>query len=249
MNFWFLLPAVLSLISFFGTWTVYGLALANHHVCPLDNWQYTNSCSPNSTERCCMIQHIPFISTCGMHAPENALFSATLNSGAILLLVFCIFQHAHIIKKNSDNVTLSRIGLAVGCLSSFGAFITGNCNPGTLMVLHYVGAALCFVSTCLYTLIMSILTYRCFITGLEYILAPIRTISTTIQITATIFYTVFFPQETYDYQHISAIFEWVLATNIQLFELSFVVEFYYFSTSMLSVLMTKDEEETSLIMS
>ncbi|XP_033886312.2 transmembrane protein 150A isoform X2 [Acipenser ruthenus] len=249
MGFWWLFPALIFAVTVTGHWVVYGLALANRHVCPLDNWQYTNSCSLNSTERCCTLQHIPFISTCGMHAPENALFSATLNSGAILFLVFCIFQHAHIIKKNNDNVTLSRIGLAVGCLSSFGAFITGNCNPGTLMVLHYVGAALCFVSTCLYTLILSILTYRCFVTGLEYILAPIRTISTTIQITATIFYIVFFPQETYDYQHISAIFEWILATNVQLFELSFVVEFYYFSVSMLSVLMTKDEEETSLIMS
>lgn len=60
---------------------------------------------------------------------------------------------------------------------------------------------------------------------------------------------IFFIQEDYFYKHISAVFEWLLAINLQLYELSYSVEFYFFSSSMLSVLLAKTEEEKCLILS
>lgn len=48
--------------------------------------------------------------------------------------------------------------------------------------------------------------------------------------------------------HLSAVFEWILSVNLELFELSFVVEFSHFSSSMLSVLLEKKDDEKSLIL-
>ena len=60
---------------------------------------------------------------------------------------------------------------------------------------------------------------------------------------------IFFVQKDYYYKHISAIFEWTLSVNLEVFELSYAVEFYFFSSAMLSVLLSKRDEEKPLIMS
>ncbi|XP_006630641.2 transmembrane protein 150A [Lepisosteus oculatus] len=246
---WIVIPFTLSAISLIGSWTVYGLAVSYKHVCPLSNWKYTDVCHPNASEQCCTDGNMPMISSCGKNPPENSLFTATFNAAAVLFLIFCICQHAHILDKNSNYALLSKANLAIGCLAAFGAFVTGNCNPVHVRWLHYLGAALGFVCLCFYTLILTILTSKCFITGLERFLAPLRIILTVVQALSTIFYVVFFVQPEYNYKHMSAICEWTLSTNIQLFELTYVAEFYYFSSSMLSVLIHKRDEEKSLILS
>ncbi|XP_005990021.1 transmembrane protein 150A [Latimeria chalumnae] len=246
---WCLLPLSLFAVSLAGTWAVYGLALANQHVCPLDNWSYNISCSVNISERCCTEQNMPFISTSGLNAPESSLFSATLNLGAILFLAFCVLRHAQVIETNEDKRVLSKMGLAFGCLSSVGGFITGNCSPNSLMVLHYFGAALGFLCSSLYTIVQTILTYKCFITGWEFVLAPIRVVLTTIQIMAAVVYLIFFVQTALYRKHFAAISEWVLCTNLQLFVGTFAIEFFFFSSSAIYVLCTgkRNEEKTSIL--
>lgn len=59
---------------------------------------------------------------------------------------------------------------------------------------------------------------------------------------------VLFAQAEYYYVHLSAIFEWMLSVNLELFELSFAVEFWFFSSYMLSNLLNKREEEKPLMM-
>lgn len=57
-----------------------------------------------------------------------------------------------------------------------------------------------------------------------------------------------FVQEDYFYRHLSAVFEWVLSVNLELFELSFAVEFCFFSSFMLSNLLGMRGEEKPLMM-
>ncbi|KAG9335621.1 hypothetical protein JZ751_004386 [Albula glossodonta] len=102
------------------------------------------------------------------------------------VLVFCIFHHAHIMDRNSCQSILSKAALGFGCVASVGAFMAGNCNPGYLMLLHYLGAAVSFVCLCFYCLLLTVLTNKCSLTGFENILYPIRVVSTLIQITVTI---------------------------------------------------------------
>ncbi|XP_012694129.1 transmembrane protein 150A [Clupea harengus] len=247
MVFWIIIPFTLSAVSFLGSWTVYALALRNGHVCSLNNWEYRNSCQTNDSG-CCTTFHVPTISWSGTNAPENSLFSATINAGAFLFLVFCIFHHAHILDRNSNQSLLAKISLVFGCVASCGAFVAGNCNPAQLSMLHYLGAAVSFVCLCFYCVLLTSLTNRCLLTGLERYLYPARIVSTVIQVTVTILYCIFFAQEDYFYKHISAIFEWTLSVNIEAFELSFVVEFYFFSSSMLTTLLERRGEEKPLIL-
>ncbi|XP_030628904.1 transmembrane protein 150A [Chanos chanos] len=249
MVFWIFLPITLAAVKLVGTWTVYGIALRNNHVCALNDWGYTNTCRGNETENCCSLNNVPTISTSGMNFPENSLFSATVNAGAFLFLVFCVFHHAHILTRNGSQSLLSKIALSFGCVSSAGAFVAGNCNPGELVLLHYLGAAVSFVCVCLYCILLTSLTIRCLLTGMESVLYPVRIVSTSIQITVTVIYCIFFVQEVYFYKHISAVFEWILSVNMELYELTFIVEFYYFSSSMLSTLLEKKEEQKPLILS
>ncbi|XP_051504846.1 transmembrane protein 150A-like [Myxocyprinus asiaticus] len=248
MGFWVILPIILCSVSFVGCWTVYGLALRFNHVCSLSNWEYRNSCHTNETGMCCTLDNVPTISTSGANFPENSLFTATINAGSFLFLIFCIFHHAHILDQSSMHSLLSKIALVLGCVASMGAFMAGNCNPVELLLLHYLGAALSFVCVCLYITILTSLTSKCMLTGCEWLLYPLRILSATIQISATILYCIFFIQEDSFYKHISAVFEWMLSLNLELYELSYVVEFYFFSSSMLSALLAKKEEEKPLIL-
>ncbi|XP_048863392.1 transmembrane protein 150A [Brienomyrus brachyistius] len=249
MVYWIFLPIAVSVVSFIGSWAVYGLALSYGHVCSLSNWQYRNSCEPNMSELCCTDSHVPTISTSGTGIPENSLFTATISAGSFLFMVFCVFHHAHILNKCSTQAVLSRLALGFGCVASIGAFVAGNCNPGYLVLLHYLGAAVSFICICFYCLLLTVLTGNCFLTGKEKVLYPVRVLSTALQVLVTLLYCIFFAQEPYPLKHLSAVFEWILSMNLELFELSFVFEFYVFSSSMLSSLIYTKEEEKSLIMS
>uniref|UniRef100_A0A671NNB2 Si:dkey-228d14.5 n=1 Tax=Sinocyclocheilus anshuiensis TaxID=1608454 RepID=A0A671NNB2_9TELE len=192
----------------------YGLALSFNHVCSLNNC------------------------TSGTNFPENSLFTATINAGSFLFLIFCVFHHAHILDRNSVHSLLSKIAMILGCVVSVGAFMAGNCNPAELVLLHYLGAAVSFVFVCLYMTILTSLTSKCMMTGCERVLYPLRIVSS---------YGIFFIQEDYFFRHISAVFEWFLCVNLELYELSYTVEFYFFSSSMLSVLLAKKEEKPLIL--
>lgn len=245
MVLWILFPITLAFISFVGTWTVYGIAYSNNHVCSLSDWSGKNFCNGNNSGNCC---YVPTISSSGTYAPENSLFTATINAGSFLFLLFCVFHHAHVIEKHACNSMMSLFATVLGLVAGLGAFIAGNCNPDSLALLHYLGAAISFVCICFYTILLTALTRKCQLSGFEKFLYPYRAVSTLIQAIVTICYTILFAQEAYLYLHVSAIFEWMLSINLQLFELSYAIEFYYFSSYMISNLLGKREEQKPLMM-
>ncbi|XP_067828760.1 transmembrane protein 150A [Heptranchias perlo] len=249
MSCWLLLPLLVSTVSIAGTWTVYGLALANGHVCPLNNWVYNRSCSADASVKCCAIQNMPFVSTSGMNLPENSLYSAVINAVSVLFAVVCIFRHAQIVDRKLDEATLSKAAMIIGFFGSVGGFIAGNCNPSVLMVLHYFGASLCFVSGCIYSILQTALTFKLYITGKECLLAPIRTVLTIFQVVFSISYLAFFFHPDLTKQHIGAICEWILATNFYVFIMSFAVEFYYITSSVLCALIGRPDNEKIAILS
>lgn len=72
--------------------------------------------------------------------------------------------------------------------------MSGLCNnnvcvplqPGYLTLLHYLGAAVSFLCICFYSVLLTALTGKCVLTGLEKFLYPARIVSTAIQIMSTI---------------------------------------------------------------
>ncbi|KAG8000118.1 hypothetical protein GBF38_002284 [Nibea albiflora] len=179
MGLWIIFPVSLSLVSFIGTWSVYGLAFSNNHVCSLSDWGGHSYCTGNQSNGCCFA---PTISASGSFAPENSLFTATINAGSFLFLLFCTFHHAHIMERHACHSMLSKFALVFGVVAALGAFAAGNCN------------------------------------------------------------------EEYYYLHLSAVVEWMLSVNLELFELSYAVEFWFFSSFMISNLLGKREEEKPLMM-
>uniref|UniRef100_UPI00398F5A30 transmembrane protein 150A n=1 Tax=Pristiophorus japonicus TaxID=55135 RepID=UPI00398F5A30 len=249
MSCWLFLPLLAAVVSISGTWTVYGLALANGHVCPLYNWVYNRSCPADVSEKCCAIQNMPFVSTSGMNLPENSLYSAVLNAVSVLFALVCIFRHAQILDRKADEATLSKAAMILGFFGSVGGFIAGNCNPSVLMVLHYFGASLCFVSGCFYCILQTALTFKLHITGKECLLAPVRTVLTTFQVVFSICYLAFFFHPDLIKQHIGAICEWFLATNFYIFIMTFAFEFYYITSSVLYALLSRPDDEKVAILS
>lgn len=246
MVLWIIFPITLSMVSLIGTWTVYGLAFSNGHVCSLGDWGNDNFCQGNQSTGCC---RVPTISSSGTNSPESSLFTATINAGSFLFLLFCIFHHAHILEKHGCHSMLSKFALVFGVVAALGAFAAGNCNPKHLALPHYLGAAISFMCICFYTILLTVLTGKCVLTGYEKVLYPLRIISTVVQIIITICYTIFFAQDKYYYLHLSAVFEWMLSVNLEMFELSYAVEFCFFSSFMLSNLLSKRDEEKPLMMS
>uniref|UniRef100_A0A3P9J4B8 Si:dkey-228d14.5 n=1 Tax=Oryzias latipes TaxID=8090 RepID=A0A3P9J4B8_ORYLA len=242
---WIFFPITLSLVSFIGTWSVYSLAYSSNHVCSLSDWSGNYYCTGNNSNACC---YAPTISASGMSAPENSLFTATINAGSFLFLLFCIFHHAHLMEKHACYSLLSKTALVFGVISSVGSFAAGNCDLDYLPLLHYLGAAVSFTCICFYTILLTALTKRCVLTGYEKVLYPLRLASTVVQIIVTICYTILFVQEKYFYIHLSAVFEWMLSVNLELFELSYAMEFLFFSSFMISNLLSRREEEKPLIL-
>ncbi|XP_061545427.1 transmembrane protein 150A isoform X2 [Phycodurus eques] len=224
MWLWIFFPVALSLTSFIGTWAVWG----------------ENFCTVNHTKDCC---RVPTISTSGAYTPENSLFTATINAGSFLFFLFCIFHHAHVMEKNACHAPMSRLALFFGLVASLGSFAAGNCNPSYLTLLHHVGAGVSFMCICCYTVLLTALTGRCLLTGYEYFLYPLRIVFTVQQTILTLCYAFCFAHQDYYNVHLSAVFEWILSANLELFELSYVVEFSFFSPYMLSNLYSHREEE------
>ncbi|KAG7265105.1 hypothetical protein CRUP_018233 [Coryphaenoides rupestris] len=227
MIFWVFLPICLSLLSLIGTWSVYGIAVYHEHVCSLGNWGSVKYCRTNDSTDCCLV---PTIRT------------------FLTVLVFSVFHHAHLMEKNAGAGLLSRIALVFGVVASAGAFAAGNCNPGYLTLLHHLGAAVSFICICCYSVLLTVLTGKCVLTGYERCLYPARIASSVVQITVTICYTILYTQASYSAMHLSAVFEWTLSLNLELFELSYVVEFSFFSSWMLSNLLGRREEQKALIL-
>ncbi|XP_054886026.1 transmembrane protein 150A [Poeciliopsis prolifica] len=245
MVLWIILPISLTLVSFIGTWSTYGMANSNNHVCSLSDWSGKNFCRGNETTGCCFV---PTISGSGTFAPESSLFTATMNAGTFLFVLFTVFHHAHIMERHMCHSMLSKMALAFGLVAAAGAFAAGNCNPGDVTLLHYLGAAVSFTCACFYTILLCALTAKCVLTGFERFLFPLRVCLAVVQITVTVCYTIFFVQKEYFYNVLSAVFEWTLSVNLQMFELTYTVEFFFFSSFMVSNLLSKREEEKPLIL-
>lgn len=58
-----------------------------------------------------------------------------------LVLLFCIFHHAHVLEKHACQAMLSRIALAFGVVAAFGAFAAGNCNVSPTLAAKCDGGA------------------------------------------------------------------------------------------------------------
>lgn len=62
-----------------------------------------------------------------VHIHSDILYVITTAISSLVLL-FCIFHHAHIMERHACHSMLSKIALIFGVVAAMGAFAAGNCN-------------------------------------------------------------------------------------------------------------------------
>ncbi|KAB0403040.1 hypothetical protein E2I00_018774, partial [Balaenoptera physalus] len=149
MTAWILLPVSLSAFSITGLWTVYAMAVMNHHVCPVENWSYNESCSPDPTEQggpktCCTLDDVPLISKCGTYPPESCLFSLIGNVGAFMVALICLLRYGQLLEqsRHSWDLAVAYLRIVLAAIAFVSLILSGVFFIHESSQLQH-GAALC----------------------------------------------------------------------------------------------------------
>ncbi|XP_059819953.1 transmembrane protein 150A-like isoform X2 [Hypanus sabinus] len=182
MTAWVILPVSLSAFSIAGIWIVYAMAVMNHHVCPVENWLYNESCSEETSKHgypksCCTIQDIPLVSKCGSYPPESCLFSLIGNVGAFMVILICGLRYGQILEKCRPT-WINSGALIAGCINAIGLVMVGNFQVDHAKSLHYIGAGVAFPAGMVFVCLHCILTYKVAVSLLDHWTGHIRVILT-----------------------------------------------------------------------
>ncbi|XP_039180135.1 transmembrane protein 150A isoform X2 [Crotalus tigris] len=203
MTAWIILPISLSTFSIAGIWIVYAMAVMNHHVCPVENWSYNESCSADSTKHgypksCCTLEDVPLISKCGTYPPESCLFSLIGNIGAFLVAIICFLRYGQLLEQRQAS-GVNTAALVTGCTNAAGLVVVGNFQ--------------CFLS------------YHTAVSALDFWMAHLRVFLSTTAFIALVVSGAFFTHQSFLLQHLAAICEWVFVVDILVFYGTFSYEF------------------------
>ncbi|XP_058907627.1 transmembrane protein 150A isoform X2 [Kogia breviceps] len=229
MTAWILLPVSLSAFSITGLWTVYAMAVMNHHVCPVENWSYNESCSPDPTEQggpktCCTLDDVPLISKCGTYPPESCLFSLIGNVGAFMVALICLLRYGQLLEQ-SRHSWVNTTTLITGCTNAAGLVVVGNFQVDHAKSLHYVGTGVAFTAGLLFVCLHCALSYHGATAPQDLAVAYLRIVLAAIAFVSLILSGVFFIHESSQLQHGAALCEWVFVIDILIFYGTFSYEF------------------------
>nr|XP_056716556.1 transmembrane protein 150A [Euleptes europaea] len=229
MTAWIVLPISLSAFSITGIWIVYAMAVMNHHVCPVENWSYNESCSSETAKHgypksCCTLEDIPLISKCGTYPPESCLFSLIGNVGAFMVVVICFLRYGQLIEQ-SHSSWVNTTALITGCTNAAGLVMVGNFQVDYAKSLHYIGAGVAFPAGLLFVCLQCVLTYHVAVSALDFWMAHLRVFLTTVALISLVLSGIFFIHESFHLQHLAAICEWLFVIDILVFYGTFTYEF------------------------
>eukprot|EP00062_Callorhinchus_milii_P001773 gi/632937210/ref/XP_007897675.1/ PREDICTED: transmembrane protein 150A-like [Callorhinchus milii] len=228
MTAWVFLPVSLPVSTITALWVVYAVAVRNHHVCPVDNWTYNDSCDDELVQgppkTCCTLEDIPLVSKCGTFPPESCLFSLICSVGSFMVMLVGLLRYAQV-KERHHRSLLNTAALVTGWICAAGLMVVGNFQVDNAKILHYVGAGVGFPSSLFFICFQTVLTYRLAKTSLDYQIGRCRASLTISAFITLVLSGVFFVQESARLQHAAAICEWVFTIVILVFYGTFAVEF------------------------
>ncbi|XP_057599087.1 transmembrane protein 150A isoform X1 [Hippopotamus amphibius kiboko] len=245
MTAWILLPVSLSAFSITGLWTVYAMAVMNHHVCPVENWSYNESCSPDPTEQggpktCCTLDDIPLIRKAqealasqgpphqGLRPPGPLLFRSLKAQGRLPqshpVALICLLRYGQLLEQ-SRHSWVNTTTLITGCTNAAGLVVVGNFQVDHAKSLHYVGTGVAFSAGLLFVCLHCALSYHGATGPQDLAVAYLRIVLAAIAFVSLIFSGVFFIHESSQLQHGAALCEWVFVIDILIFYGTFSYEF------------------------
>ncbi|XP_070621927.1 transmembrane protein 150A [Erythrolamprus reginae] len=229
MTAWIILPISLSTFSITGIWIVYAMAVMNHHVCPVENWSYNESCAADSANQgspksCCTLEDVPLISKCGTYPPESCLFSLIGNVGAFLVAIVCFLRYGQLLEQRQAS-GVNTAALVTGCTNAAGLVVVGNFQVDYAKSLHYIGAGVAFPAGLLFVCLQCFLSYHTATSALDSWMAHLRVLLSAVAFVSLVLSGIFFIHESFLLQHLAAICEWVFVIDILVFYGTFSYEF------------------------
>lgn len=190
----------------------------------------------------------PYISDTGTHSPESCIFGQLLNLVAFLIAitVYTRYKQIHIYygyHLTGDTIPmLNRISLCLGLVASLGLSIVANFQETNIIVVHLIGALLCFGPGTVYIWVQAALSYlvcpvinKIYMAHGRLFLAIVCTTSfLTSCIAGPISLSQFHGQDKtkwypgdggFELHVVSTVAEWILAISFDIFILTFVREF------------------------
>ncbi|XP_033646201.1 DNA damage-regulated autophagy modulator protein 1-like [Asterias rubens] len=191
-------------------------------------------------------QHIslvlPYISDTGVHFPESSIFSLFLDVSAAFFLLTAYVRYHHV-RQFQDRFQENRLwrfrrvniaGMMCSLVAAAGLVVLSNFPEDENLLIHLLGAFFCFTFGVAYSLLHTWLSFRTrpnpsptWICAIRLLLACLGVIHTSLVI---LFGTILRwhanecnPQ--LQFRQISALFEWLLVINFNLYTLTFVYEF------------------------
>ncbi|OAD62626.1 DNA damage-regulated autophagy modulator protein 2, partial [Eufriesea mexicana] len=135
----------------------------------------------------------PYISDTAAYAPESCIFAQFINMIA-MFMSFVIYIRYSIVKECSDTYNLQASlpkwnywALIFGLTSTFGLTVVANFQETSMLVVHFVGALLCFGGGTLYFWSQAVCSFYMHPLGCSLRLAHLRTALSTF---CTVCYTV-----------------------------------------------------------
>ncbi|XP_066527389.1 DNA damage-regulated autophagy modulator protein 2b isoform X2 [Hoplias malabaricus] len=106
---------------------------------------------------------VPYISDTGTVAPERCVFGIMMDVSAFLGIATMYVRYkqvqALVVPEQKRLLLLNRVGLLLGCASSFGMCVVANFQKTELFYIHLLGAILTFGMGALYVLTHTVLSF------------------------------------------------------------------------------------------
>lgn len=141
----YLLPLILSILVPISFFTTYTIAVLNEHVEP----------------------GFPYISEAATSPPESCIFGQLVNIAAFMFAVCVYIKYLQvqsftqaITVGNGVSHTFNKVALSFGLTSCAGIDIVANFQETNVIVVHSLGAVLCFVAGTIYFILQVWISYK-----------------------------------------------------------------------------------------
>ncbi|XP_006821720.1 DNA damage-regulated autophagy modulator protein 2-like isoform X1 [Saccoglossus kowalevskii] len=188
----------------------------------------------------------PYISDTGTYVPESCIFGQLLNIAAALAFATMYVRYKNVIEynHNEDSRVLlwNKIGLVMGSLAALGMSMVANFQESNVLVMHMVGANMCFGIGILYCYVHSWISYKMMPFHASHHEYMARIICSVVGSVSFIFTSIFAavaqskwegekptkwsPEDGGFPEHIvSTVSEWILAVSFLLYFFTYIREF------------------------
>lgn len=189
---------------------------------------------------------MPYISDTGTYSPESCIFSQLLNVSALLLFICGWVRYAQVNTicgvdvSRSQVLRLNKVAFWLSTMFSVGTSLVSNFQETNIIVIHVLGAFLCFGPGLAYTWLQTTISYRTnlctrTVAHIRLAMSVLGTVAFLVSLITTPISLILFHGKDrtkwkptdggFDFHVMSTVSEWLLALGFCFYILTFTREF------------------------